>query len=184
MNSLFQARRSPGLILFSAARTLSSFSPLRASMTRSLLKRDVKVRRFRDKAILHVVAVEAGGCMPAGITRHPRFVEISGATIEALALAVPKIDSDFGCAADAPPLEIPGAVVQLEPEAAASEPPSVLFGLDSVRPAVELAGHEDAAYQHGAQPKALRGRREERGGKAGGALRALSPIRRSTVIAT
>ncbi len=86
---------------------------------------------------------------------------------EALALAVPKIDSDFGCAADAPPLESPGAVVQLEPEAAASEPPSVLFGLDSVRPAVELAGHEDAAYQHGAQPKALRGRREERGERPG-----------------
>ena len=41
--------------------------------TRSLLKRGVKVRRFRDKAILHVVAVEAGGCMPAGHNTPPQI---------------------------------------------------------------------------------------------------------------
>jgi len=42
--------------------------------------------------------------------------------------------------------------------------------------ALALAGHEDAAYQHGAQPKALRGRREERGERPG---RTAAPCRRS-----
>ena len=50
-------------------------------MTRSLLKRGVKVRRFRDKAILLLGQLGQADACRRGITRHPRFVENSGATI-------------------------------------------------------------------------------------------------------